>query len=153
MVQRLLCVYSRNGPSLVAHHKCGDELRTEGCFMHWSYLKQRSVIAFMILATLLLGTETTWAQATNPELEALKQEIEELRRRDAEKEKKLEELQRQIEVMRSQMPTAEKSATPHVAREEALKEIDQPAPAPVATDLLSRRVGGSTFRSGIHYYS
>ncbi len=114
--------------------------------MHWSYLKQRSVIAFMILAALLLGTETTWAAGKNPELEALKKEVEELRRRDAEKEKKLEELQRQIEVMRSQMPTAEKSATPHVAREEALKEIDQPAPAPVTTDLFSRQIGETRFR-------
>lgn len=114
--------------------------------MYWSYVKQGSVITFAALAALMLGTGVTWAQVNNRELEVLKKEVEELRRRDAQKDKKLEELQRQIEAMRSLLPAVEKPATPQVALEEAVKEIEPQRPAPVPTDLASRQVGGSTFR-------
>ena len=109
-------------------------------------ITQLSLMMMTSLVTLMIGTGVTWAQAKNPELEALKQVVEELRRRDAEKDKKLEELQRQIEVMRSQLPAAEKPVPPEVALEQALKEIEMPSPAPVTTDLFSRQVGGTTFR-------
>ncbi|HWR21429.1 MAG TPA: hypothetical protein VN444_06165, partial [Verrucomicrobiae bacterium] len=107
---------------------------------------QLGLMTITSLTALILGTGVTWAEVKNPELEALKKEVEELRRRDAEKEKRLEKLQRQIEAMRSQLPTAEKPATPQVALEEALKEIEQSAPVPVPTDLVSRQVGETTFR-------
>ena len=105
---------------------------------------QLGLILVISLSALIIGTGAVWAQVKNPELEALKKEVEELRRRDAEKQRTLEELQRQIEAMRSQLPAVEKPVTPEVALEKALKEIEAPAPAP--TDLLSRQVGGSTFR-------
>lgn len=108
--------------------------------------KQLGLITMTSLAALIIGTGATWAQVKNPELEALKQVVEELRRRDAEKEKRLEELQRQIEAMRPQLPEAEKPATPALALEKALKEIEAPAPEPVTTDLFSRQAGGTTFR-------
>ncbi|MDE2059618.1 MAG: DUF4200 domain-containing protein [candidate division NC10 bacterium] len=114
--------------------------------MHWSNLKKKSVIALMVLSTLIIGTGVTWAQVKNPELEALKQVVEELRRRDAEKERKLAELQHQIEAMRSQLPAAEKPATPESALEKAVQEMEPQTPAAAPTDLLSRQVGGSSFR-------
>ncbi len=100
------------------------------------------------LVVLMIGTGVTWAQVKNPELEVLKKEVEELRRRDAEKEKKLEELQHQIAIMRSLLPTPEKLATSHVALDNALKDVEAHAstPAPVATDLLSHQTGGTRFR-------
>ena len=114
--------------------------------MRTLYTTQRALMTILPLAVLIIGTDTTWAASNNPELEALKKEVEELRRRDAEREKKLEELQRVIEAMRSQSPAADKPVTPEVALEQALKEIEAPAPAPVTTNLLSRQVGGTTFR-------
>ena len=106
--------------------------------------KQLGLITLMSLAVLIIGTGTAWAQVKNPELEALKKEVEELRRRDTEKQRKLEDLQHQIEAMRFQLPAAEKLVTPELALEKALKDIE--APTPVTTDLVSRQVGGSTFR-------
>ncbi len=106
--------------------------------------KQLGLIAMTSLAALIIGTGATWAQVKNPELEALKKEVEELRRRDAEKQRKLEDLQRQVEAMRSHSPTVEKPVIPELALEKALKGIE--APAPVTTDLVSRQVGGTTFR-------
>lgn len=100
----------------------------------------------MSLAGLIFGTDMTWAQSKNPELEDLKKEVEELRRRDAEKQQLLEELQRQIEAMRAQMPPAEKPATTEAALEQALKGIEAPTQLPATTDLLSRQIGGSAFR-------
>ena len=110
--------------------------------------KRLGLITMTSLAALIIGTGATWAQVKNPELEALKQVVEELRRRDAEKQRKLEELQREIEAMRSQFPAAEKPATPELALEKALKDIEAPAhaPAPVTTDLFARQAGGTTFR-------
>ncbi|MGB4781317.1 hypothetical protein [Candidatus Methylomirabilis sp.] len=108
--------------------------------------KRLGLITMISLAALLIGTGVTWAQVKNPELEALKQVVEELRRRDTEKQGKLEELQRQIEAMRSQLPAAEKSVTPESALEKALKDIEAPVPVPVTTDLFSRQAGGTTFR-------
>ena len=109
-------------------------------------ITQLSLMTMTSLVTLMIGTGVTWAQAKNPELEALKQVVEELRRRDAEKQKKLEELQRQIEAMRSQLPAVEKPAAPESALEKAIQEIEPQAPAPLPTDLLSRQVGGSSVR-------
>ncbi|MCZ7624903.1 MAG: hypothetical protein M5R38_02820 [Candidatus Methylomirabilis sp.] len=109
-------------------------------------ITQLCLMTITCLAALIVGTGVTWAQGKNPELEALKKEVQELRRRDVEKDKKLEELQRQIEVMRSQLPAAEKPVTPETALEQALKEIEAPTQLPATTDLLSRQIGGSTFR-------
>ena len=108
--------------------------------------KQLGLIALMSLAALIIGTGVTWAQVKNPEIEALKKEVEELLRRDAEKQKKLDELQRQVEAMRSQLPAAEKPVTPELALEKALKDIEAPASAPVTTDLFAHQAGGTTFR-------
>jgi hypothetical protein len=109
-------------------------------------ITQLSLMTMTSLVTLMIGTGVTWAQATNPELEALKQVVEELRQSDAEKQKKLEELQRQIEAMRSQLPAAEKPAAPESALEKAVQEIEPQAPALVSTELLSRQVGATRFR-------
>ena len=108
--------------------------------------KRLGLITLMCLAALIIGTGAAWAQVKNPELEALKKEVEELRRRDVEKQGKLEDLQRQVEAMRSQLPAAEKPVTPELAIEKALKEIEAPAPVSVTTDLFARQAGGTTFR-------
>lgn len=42
--------------------------------------KQLGLITMTSLAALIIGTGATWAQVKNPELEALKQVVEELRR-------------------------------------------------------------------------
>ena len=109
-------------------------------------ITQLSLMTMTSLVTLMIGTGVTWAQTKNPELEALKQVVEELRRRDAEKDKKLEELQRQIEAMQSQLPAAEKPAAPESAIEKAIQEIEPQVSAPVSTELFSRQVGATRFR-------
>ena len=103
-------------------------------------------IVLMALTTLAVDLETTLAQVRNPELEALKKEIEELRRSDAEKQRKLDELQRRIQAMESRPIAVEKPAAPQSALDQAVKETQPPAPEPLTTDILSRRVGGTTFR-------
>lgn len=108
--------------------------------------KQLGLITMTSLAALIIGTGATWAQVKNPELEALKKEVEELRWRDAEKQRKLEDLQRQIEAMRSQSPTVEKPAVSESALEKAIQEIEPQTPAPVTTDLFARQAGGTRFR-------
>ena len=60
--------------------------------MLYSYFKRGNLVVPILLTTLFVGLETTQAQVKNPELEALKKEIEELRRSDAEKQRKLDEL-------------------------------------------------------------
>ena len=109
-------------------------------------LKQGSFIILTVLVALLVETRVAVAQVKNPELEALKKEIEELRRSDAEKQRKLDELQRRIQAMESQSSAQEKPAVPESALDKALKEIESPSPPPLSTDLLSRQIGGTTFR-------
>ncbi|PWB79277.1 MAG: hypothetical protein C3F08_07150 [Candidatus Methylomirabilota bacterium] len=107
---------------------------------------QRVLMTIISLAILIIGTDTIWAENKNPELEALKQVVEELQRRDAEKEKRLEEIQRQIDAMRSQAPTPQKSATAESALEKAVQEMEPQAITTAPSDLLARQVGGSTLR-------
>jgi len=114
--------------------------------MSFTHVKHMSSIVLTILATLVVGAGAAQAQVKNFELEALKKEIEELRRSDAEKQKKLDELQRRIQVLESQPVAAEKPAAAESALDKAVKEIEVPAPQPVATDLFSRQIGGTTFR-------
>ncbi len=114
--------------------------------MPFPYARQWGLIAYTVLATMTIHVDSALAQAKNPELEALKKEIEELRRSDAEKQRKLDELQRRIQAMESQPTPAEKPVEAESALDKALKETEPPAPQPVATDLFSRQVGGSTFR-------
>ncbi len=114
--------------------------------MPCSHLKQGVFLALTVLATLGVWAEITLAQVKNPELEALKKEIEELRRSDAEKQKKLDELQRRIQAIESQPVAAEKPSAPESALDKALRETEPPSPQPVTTDLFARRIGGTTFR-------
>jgi hypothetical protein len=114
--------------------------------MPFIHLKHVSVIVLTILATLIVGVGAGQAQVKNPDLEALKKEIEELRRSDAEKQRKLDELTRRIQAIEAQPVAAEKPAAPESALDKALKEIETPAPQPVSTDLFARRMGGTTFR-------
>lgn len=106
--------------------------------------KQLGLIAVMSMAALVVGTGAAFSQVKNPELEALKKEIEELRRSDAEKQRRLDELERKIEAMQSQPIVQEKPTAPESALDKAVQEIEPQAPVP--TDLLSRQVGGTTFR-------
>ncbi len=114
--------------------------------MQVSDLKQGGFIVLTVLAALGVWAEVTLAQVKNPELEALKKEIEELRRSDAEKQRKLDDLQRRIQAIESQPVAAEKTAAAESALDKALKETEPPGPQPVATDLFSRQIGGTTFR-------
>ncbi|HLC05257.1 MAG TPA: hypothetical protein VJK02_19665 [Anaerolineales bacterium] len=109
-------------------------------------LKKGSLIMLMTLTALAVGLETTQAQVKNPELEALKSEIEELRRSDAEKQRKLDDLQRRIQVMEAQPAAVEKPAAPESALDRALKETEPAAEQAPKTDLFSRQIGGTTFR-------
>ena len=109
-------------------------------------LKKGSLIMLMTLTALAVGLETTQAQVKNPELEALKSEIEELRRSDAEKQRKLDDLQRRIQVMEAQPAAVEKPAAPESALDRALKETEPTAEQAPKTDLFSRQIGGTTFR-------
>jgi len=114
--------------------------------MPFHYLKQAGLVVLIVLAALLAGSGTTSVQVRNPELVALKKEIEELRRSDAEKQRKLDELQRRIQIMESQSVVVDKPSAPESALDKALKEAEPTAPESVPTDLFSRRVGGTTFR-------
>jgi len=114
--------------------------------MLFLYFKQRGLIVLTVLAALLAVPGTTLAQVRNPELEALKKEIEELRRSDVEKQRKLDDLQRRIQVMEAQPAAAEKPAAPESALDRALKETDPAAEQAPRTDLFSRQIGGTTFR-------
>ncbi len=114
--------------------------------MSFIHLKHVSVIVLTILATLVVGVGAGQAQVKNPDLEALKKEIEELRRSDAEKQRKLDELTRRIQAIEAQPVAAEKPAAPESALDKALKETEPAAAQPVATDFFSRQVGGTTFR-------
>jgi hypothetical protein len=106
----------------------------------------RVLLALALVTALGGGPGIAQAQATNPELEALKREIEDLRRSDAEKQRKLDELMRRITAMESRPAAVEPPAAPAAALEQALKESEPAAPEPAPTDLWSRRVGGTTFR-------
>ena len=105
-----------------------------------------------MMMILSAGFETAWAQGQRSELESLKRELQELRRRDEENRRKIEELQRKMEMLQAAPAPAEKPATPEAALEKAIQELP-PAPAapttptaPVRSDILSRQVGGTTFR-------
>jgi hypothetical protein len=108
----------------------------------------------VLLASILLssGFQPAWAQGQRSELEILKRELEELRRRDEENRRKIEELQRKMETLQAVPTPAEKPATPEEALEKAIQELPPaPAapttpPAPPRTDMLSRQIGGATFR-------
>lgn len=110
------------------------------------------IIGFTLLSMLVLtppGGEHTWAQNRDAELEALKQQVEELRRQEAERQRQIEELQRKIDQLQIQPAPARPAKPPASALDKAIQELEaspaQPKP-PTPPALLSRRVGGATFR-------
>jgi hypothetical protein len=123
-----------------------------------------SVVATAI-AAVLTGVETGHAEdpkAASAELEALRAEVAELRRRDDANRKAIESLQSQVEALARQprtngarnaalpAPSAPSTTaeTPSAALDAALaaEQAAQTAPPAAGTDLWSQRVGGATVR-------
>ncbi|MDZ4339739.1 MAG: hypothetical protein U1B94_05915 [candidate division NC10 bacterium] len=94
-----------------------------------------SGVAFSLLLWL---TSPGLAASQASEIEALKGEIEELRRRDAENRATMEKLLKKVEALEKAPPK------PIAAPEEPAKEVTPPQLAPPA--LWSRQVGGTTYR-------
>jgi hypothetical protein len=123
-------------------------------------------IAFVVIVFMATtgGRGGAWAQAPNPEIEALRKEIEEMRRREAEHQKQLEELQRRLEGLQAQPVPAKPSEAPVSPLDRALQQLGAPQPpsqAPVQPQpaqpqpaqppppqpaLLARQVGRATLR-------
>lgn len=95
------------------------------------------------------GVEHGWAQDRDAELEAFKQQVEELRRQEGARQQQMEELQRKIEQLQAQPPAAKPSKPPASALDKAIQELES-SPAqpqqPTQPSLLAQRVGGATFR-------
>jgi hypothetical protein len=105
----------------------------------------------MLLAVILLimapnSIERVWAQDRNAEIEALKKQLEELRRRETERQQQLEELQRRLDMLQSQPGAAAPPAAPTSPLDRAIQELAPPQPRPTQPALLSRQVGGATLR-------
>lgn len=105
----------------------------------------------MLLAVILLimaphSMERVWAQDRNTEIEALKKQMEELRRREAERQQQLEELQRRLDMLQSQPSAVAPPAAPGSPLDRAVQELTPPQPRSTQPALLSRPVGGATLR-------
>ena len=104
----------------------------------------RHIIGFTLLSMLVLtppGGEHTWAQNRDAELEALKQQVEELRRQEAGRQRQIEELQRKIDQLQIQPAPDRPAKPPASALDKAIQELEaspaQPKP-PTPPALLSR---------------
>lgn len=87
--------------------------------------------------------DAAWAQHGSAEIEALKQHIEELRRREAERQQQLNELQRRLEALQAQLPqppAAPPAEAPVSPQEPAGQGLPAP-PSPAPPALLSRPLG------------
>jgi hypothetical protein len=118
------------------------------------HLRLISRCLFGLLAVMIMmpGAEMSWAQGQRSEIEGLKRELEELRRRDEENRRRIDELQRKLESIQAAPAPEPKPATPEAALEKAIQELP-PAPVspaaptlPTRPDILSRQIGGTTFR-------
>lgn len=114
-------------------------------------------ILLMTLVSMTAVCVTANAQAQRAEIEALKQQIDELRRREAATQRQLEELQRRIEVLLQAPPSAPApAATAEPSAADKLEQAVQnlpPAPSQPPTTpttplpaLAARQMGGATLR-------
>jgi hypothetical protein len=96
------------------------------------------------------GMEYGWAQSRNAEIEALKRQVEELRRGEAERQRQIEELQRKLEALEAQPRVTAPPPAPSAPTSPLDQEVQQleapPRERPTPPALLSRQVGGTTFR-------
>jgi hypothetical protein len=108
----------------------------------------------MLACLWMSGGQDAGAQERDPELEALKRQMEELMHRNAEQQKQIDTLQRQIEGLDRGTPKAAEveaePVDPDAALEEALQEVEvekQPATAAATSpSILSRRLGSAELR-------
>jgi hypothetical protein len=115
----------------------------------------RGLLTLLAVIILSSGLGTSWAQGQRSEMEILKRELEELRRRDEENRRKIEELQRKMDNIQAAPPPVERPMPPEKALEKAIQDLP-PTPAspavpgvpavPPRPSLISRQVGGTTFR-------
>ena len=116
-------------------------------------------VALVALTTLVCASGIAAAQDRNAELEALKNEISELRRRDAETHQRLDELERRLDAIggpvkeppSSAAAPAPSGSTALDQAVEALEKEREPAPPattppPPPPDLWARQVGGGRLR-------
>ena len=101
-------------------------------------------VILLIMAPHSLGC--VWAQDRHAEIEALKQQMEELRRREAERQQQLEELQRRLDMLHAQPDVAAPPVAPASPLDRAVQELPPSPPRPTQPALLSRQVGAATLR-------
>ena len=79
---------------------------------HHTFVRRGMLFAVMLLVMAPHSIGSVWAQDRNAEIETLKKQMEELRRREAERQQQLEELQRRLDMLHSQPGVAAPPARP-----------------------------------------
>lgn len=116
---------------------------------------RRHMLAWMTVALLLAVGSPAVAQDRNADLDALRREIEELRRSDAEKQKRLDELHQKLETLSAPAATqpAQPSAssphdppTPQLPATSQSSAADEVSSDAIHRDIFSTQSDGKNFR-------